>query len=438
MLLDMSALLAIFVSVDVDSDLPASTPVRSTGGGSVSTTADTLLVPDWRVVRHTLHLSPPSSRSLPPCGCLATLRALLVLESTYVHKTNEEVEAADDDPGGRGDIAAQQARSVHAHRGHIGLLVSCGSSLPEDVRDFLATRELNLFAVNNSCRFGGKCEYDWYQLVPVEILGALEDGKCVCYKTVKYSDYPRRQSAELSATSSYPGRPCADPGGWMSPANLDDPGKFRFGTFQPMMFSLTTVLEAPLQRQIPYSLRPEEDDCDDGRHKQKLTKRVKWLQEASKSAGIKTVDTDNVEQLKHLLNSAQEGFGTRFFQDSANHPRLSLCASTLNPLLHQHCEAIFQPLKNYMLRHFEHVRYVRPPDNWLDDRGGEAKWFLDLIAGFTPGGVLCGVYLTDLVSLHNILYGERIAEGGVDLVLHGDDKRLVRRPRLIDGFLTAG
>ncbi|KAF4136815.1 hypothetical protein GN958_ATG13974 [Phytophthora infestans] len=42
---------------------------------------------------------------------------------------------------------------------------------------------------------------------------------------------------------------------------------FCFGTFQPMFFSLTTVLEAPLYEQMPEELKPEETVTEDGRHK---------------------------------------------------------------------------------------------------------------------------------------------------------------------------
>ncbi|KAE8968279.1 hypothetical protein PF011_g27237 [Phytophthora fragariae] len=81
------------------------------------------------------------------------------------------------------------------------LYVSCGHSLPEDVRfeyrDYLAMQELDLLAVNNSCHFGAKCELDWYQLTPVEIEGALEDFECPCFKTVKYSEYPRYEPPDI-------------------------------------------------------------------------------------------------------------------------------------------------------------------------------------------------------------------------------------------------
>lgn len=125
-----------------------------------------------------------------------------------------------------------------------------------------------------------KCEYDWYQLVPAETAGALEGFECRCYK---YRDYPEYEPPEflplpliLDARAQLLAVGChlremlriIEPS--FSPvlqlADLDEPDKLRFGTFQPMMFSLVTVLEAPLQKLIPYELRAE-DECEDGRRK---------------------------------------------------------------------------------------------------------------------------------------------------------------------------
>ncbi|KAJ8544416.1 hypothetical protein ON010_g11851 [Phytophthora cinnamomi] len=66
-------------------------------------------------------------------------------------------------------------------------------------------------------------------------------------------------------------------------------------------------------------------------------------------------------------------------------------------LMRQHCRDVYQPLKKFMTRHLQHVRYVRPPRGWNEagDNFQGNEW-LDLIAGFTSAGVLCGVYLTDV------------------------------------------
>ncbi|KAE9066512.1 hypothetical protein PF007_g28428 [Phytophthora fragariae] len=155
------------------------------------------------------------------------------------------------------------------------LYVSCGHSLPEDVRfeyrDYLAMQELDLLAVNNSCHFGAKCELDWYQLTPVEIEGALEDFECPCFKTVKYSEYPRYEPPDILPLPRILDAPAklleagrlvrtlrklVEPtwGRVLELADLDEPDKFRFGTFQPMMFSLTNVLEGSLHREMPRTI----------------------------------------------------------------------------------------------------------------------------------------------------------------------------------------
>jgi hypothetical protein len=80
-------------------------------------------------------------------------------------------------------------------------------------------------------------------------------------------------------------------------------------------------------------------------------------------------------------------------------------------LMRQHCRDVYQPLKKFMTRHLQHVRYVRPPSGWNanGDNFHGNEW-LDLIAGFTPGGVLCGVYLTD-VRIPRAWIGDRLAPG---------------------------
>ncbi|KAG6583272.1 uncharacterized protein IUM83_06056 [Phytophthora cinnamomi] len=49
---------------------------------------------------------------------------------------------------------------------------------------------------------------------------------------------------------------------------------------------------------------------------QKLGKRAKWLRQKAK-------ETDNVEQLSQLLNTAEEGFGSSFFADTTHQARVS-------------------------------------------------------------------------------------------------------------------
>lgn len=113
-------------------------------------------------------------------------------------------------------------------------------------------------------------------------------------------------------------------------------------------------------------------------------------------AQIKPVDVNNIPELKKLLNKAQRGFGSRFFKSTIGQERLPygvleehwngidvnlatntstcrFCSSVMDPLLQQHCKAVFQSLKRYMLRHFQHVRYVRPPTNWRNVRTFKAE-----------------------------------------------------------------
>ncbi|RLN56535.1 hypothetical protein BBJ29_002187 [Phytophthora kernoviae] len=67
-----------------------------------------------------------------------------------------------------------------------------------------------------------------------------------------------------------------------------------------------------------------------------------------------------------------------------------------------HCSEIYQPLKKFMLQNLKHVRYVRPPRGWNDGDVrifGSKQPFQDLIAGFTPVGVL---YIRDAMATDGI------------------------------------
>ncbi|KAG7394057.1 hypothetical protein PHYBOEH_005883 [Phytophthora boehmeriae] len=172
------------------------------------------------------------------------------------------------------------------------------------------------------------------------------------------------------------------------------------GVMQPVAFSLAAVLE--------------------------VDKKGKTTNQAM------TVDADNIEELTRLINFVEPELGFRFFS-SRNERReplnaveahwrgikvhqgtgetsCSFCTdferSSMYKFLRQyedseayllgHCSEIYQPLKKFMLQHLKHVRYVRPARGWNDGdvRGSSSKrQFQDLIAGFTPAGVLCGVYV---------------------------------------------
>ncbi|KAE8909482.1 hypothetical protein PF005_g9826 [Phytophthora fragariae] len=167
--------------------------------------------------------------------------------------------------------------------------------------------------------------------------------------------------------------------------------------------------------------------------------------EKQPSSEQKAIDVKDVAQLTRLMNSSESGFGSRFFRSSDQrrspagmmeahwtsiHVDLgtdttfchfcdtntgSMVEGPLNPqfreaeyefLMRQHCRDVYQPLKKFMTRHLQHVHYVRPPRGWNETGDSfQGNEWLDLIAGFTRGGVLCGVYLMD------VRIPERLAPG---------------------------
>ncbi|KAE8909648.1 hypothetical protein PF005_g18297 [Phytophthora fragariae] len=151
------------------------------------------------------------------------------------------------------------------------------------------------------------------------------------------------------------------------------------------------------------------------------------------SKAVVPIDVENTAELSRLLDIVEPGFGVEFFssRNARRSPAHVLEAhwrgitvdletgttscqfcerytesslffrvpgvptETNDAQLRTHCSAVYQPLKKFMLQHLKHVRYVRPPRGWNyePNRGHE---LLDLIAGFTSAGVLCGVYVTDI------------------------------------------
>ncbi|CAH0474008.1 unnamed protein product [Peronospora belbahrii] len=180
----------------------------------------------------------------------------------------------------------------------------------------------------------------------------------------------------------------------------------QYGVLQPIAFSLATALE---QQQQPFERKKQVDEV---------------------------IHANDIATLTRLLNSLEMDFGTRFFRptDPSHSPSgmveahwrnihvdsttdstfccfcdsntESMVEGPLNPqfrqaeyefLMRQHCRNVYQPLKQFMTRHLQHVRYVRPPHGWNEAGDNlQGNQWLDLIAGFTSGGVLCGVYLTDV------------------------------------------
>ncbi|KAH7489090.1 hypothetical protein PRIC1_010610 [Phytophthora ramorum] len=295
-------------------------------------------------------------------------------------------------------------------------LLSCLSHcLTPPLRECIATAGLQSFYAQNSVHFGRHCGSDWHQLVPEEAEGG--EGPCdLCDpEPPKDLPLPRLLDARVHLLEAA----CLVDEGFSAACNgvlQMHFGEFaapRFGSMQPVVFSLSAALEKQGQDR-----------------ERSLLKRIK-----TKGHEVdQEVDTDDVAQLTRLMDSVHIGVGTHFFsgrkqnwtptnaveahwrgivvdseagtatcryceyiaEHSSKH-RCERCTQVVSRLLQQHCKALYQPLKRFMLRHLKHVSYMKPRRGWNcsnDEFRGDG--LMDLIAGFTPAGVLCGVYLTDL------------------------------------------
>ncbi|KAJ8548772.1 hypothetical protein ON010_g10900 [Phytophthora cinnamomi] len=286
------------------------------------------------------------------------------------------------------------------------LLLRCSQSLKQDVRDAIATEALLIYYKKNSAHFGLKCHGDWHHLIPRSAQGAR--GRCACNwdritaTEVVPSELPLPKM--LDARAHLLGAMCLlykgiQPHCFKVLQMFRGGGYFEAATMQPIVFSLVEGLEK---------------ECGVG------------------TENTVPIDPENTTMLSRLLDIVLPGFGVEFF--SARNARRSpahvleahwrgiavdletgatscqFCERyAQSPLfrrvrgipmeqndaqLRTHCSAVYQPLKEFMLQHLTHVRYVRPPRGWNYEpsRGHE---LLDLIAGFTSAGVLCGVYVTD-------------------------------------------
>ena len=101
-------------------------------------------------------------------------------------------------------------------------------------------------------------------------------------------------------------------------------------------------------------------------------------------------------------------------------------------LMRQHCRDVYQPLKTFMTLHLHHVRYVRFPRGLskASDSAQRNEW-INVIAGFTLGGILCGVCLTD-VRLPRVWAADRLAPGAYPF-----DESTIDRTRLRIAYLQA-
>ncbi|CAH0515730.1 unnamed protein product [Peronospora belbahrii] len=131
----------------------------------------------------------------------------------------------------------------------------------------------------------------------------------------------------------------------------------QYGVLQPIAFSLATALE---QQQQPFERKKQVDEV---------------------------IHANDIATLTRLLNSLEMDFGTRFFRptDPSHSPS--------GMQYREHGRRSIKPT----ISSGRHVRYVRPPHGWNEAGDNlQGNQWLDLIAGFTSGGVLCGVYLTDV------------------------------------------
>ncbi|TDH69914.1 hypothetical protein CCR75_004022 [Bremia lactucae] len=289
----------------------------------------------------------------------------------------------------------------------LNLLLHCASLLSQDVRDAVATQGLRNFHDRGKAHFGKGCIRDWHYLVPSKAAAGCGDC-CGCCRNPVPSDLPlpRVSNARYSLLEAM----CLIDKGIQQHCDqvlqLDRSFERRqYGVLQPVVFSLATALE---------------ENFHDKR---------------GSVESLNSINVKDVANLKSLMNRVETNFGKRFFDlpverhcssmveahwtnisvDLATNTTschfcdtktLSMIEGPLNPqfreaeyefLMRQHCKDIYQPLKKFMLRHLHHVRYVHPPHGWNDagDNFQGNEW-LDLIGGVTPGGVLCGVYLTDI------------------------------------------
>ncbi|KAI9918308.1 hypothetical protein PsorP6_011282 [Peronosclerospora sorghi] len=322
------------------------------------------------------------------------------------------------------------------------LLRSLSHLLKPELVESIATAGLKRVFQQDCVHFGQQCSSDWHQLVPQEVEGG--EGPChvCCLDTSKDLPLPRLLNARVHLLEAT----CLAIEGFSAICNgvlqmhygqLASP---RYGSMQPVVFSLVTALEK--QREPHKGLRQKSDGF-----------------KPDLMLNNDEINTDDVAQLTRLMDSVQMGIGTQFFSNRkqnctptnaveahwrsievdlntgatmcryckfitefSSHDRCERCTQVFARLLQQHCAALYQPLKLFMLRQFKHVRYVKPCRgwNWMND-AFHGDDMMDLIAGFTPAGVLCGVYLTDLRILSRMI-SERLAVGAFKPVV---DHRLL-------------
>ncbi|KAG3003704.1 hypothetical protein PC121_g18309 [Phytophthora cactorum] len=302
----------------------------------------------------------------------------------------------------------------------LNLLVQCSPSVSQDVRDAVASQGLKTFYDREEVHFGKGCMRDWHRLVPSKTAAGHRD-RCGCSRNGLPNDLPLPRL--LNARHHLLEAMCLIYKGiqphCFQVLQLDRSFERRqYGVLQPVVFSLAAALE---------------DQLDVAR---------------KSGQQLDPINVKDVAELTHLMDSLETNFGSRFFRSTDCSPagmveahwkniHVNLAADTtychfcdvntdimvegpLNPqfreaeyefLMRQHCRDVYQPLKKFMTRHLQHVRYVRPPRGWNEAGNNfQGNEWLDLIAGFTPGGVLCGVYLTD-IRIPSTWINDRLAPG---------------------------
>ncbi|RLN88730.1 hypothetical protein BBJ28_00022090, partial [Nothophytophthora sp. Chile5] len=307
-------------------------------------------------------------------------------------------------------------------------------------REAMATDGLKSYFRWHHVHFGKRCVGDWHQLVP-KILSGGRGGVCSCCwdetgVTVVPAELPlpKLHNARRDLLSAvFLAYEVLVPFCYKVLGMHLGLESLHFGSMQPVVFSLVAAQE---------------------KQREQVVKRSKKSSSMLNPEAVdQQIDIDDVQQLTRLMDSLEVGFGTRFFSTRARRQkprgiveahwcgivvdmgnsttRCDFCENHTQSFyvgrksaflkreeyvsfMRQHCVAVYQPLKLTMTRHLKHVRYVRPPHGWNRLEGDYAGCeSLDLIAGFTPGGVLCGVYLTD-ICIPNYLIGSRLAAGAYD------------------------
>ncbi|KAG6945822.1 hypothetical protein JG687_00017067 [Phytophthora cactorum] len=337
------------------------------------------------------------------------------------HKTKKQVAA-------RSSIALSEVVAlVHAElslflkpKDACSLLLACSRSLQQNVRDIIATEALLYYYQFDSVHFGDKCPGDYHQLVPQSTRGAR--GPCACNFDLETDEEIVPDELPL-------------------PKVLDARTKILqamcllYEGIEPHCFKVLQVVQGT--EFCPATLQPVVFSLAEGLEKER----------SEDNREEPTIDTDNVAVLTRLMDVVEPGFGSVFFSStdancqpihvleahwkgievdpSSGATSCQFCehygesllfvrnpgetTADTDKMMRLHCEAVYQPMKKFMLAHLKHVRYVCPPPGWNQRCPGGGS-LMGLVAGITPTGVLCGVYVTN-VGIPRQWIEQRLAPG---------------------------